>query len=155
MSSPLHERSAIRAALPSWYIDITDEHPVLVSSRVQVPLVTGVLDVRFNHRPFQVAAALLLTVLTYPVALLLSAATPVARASRSAALLAVRVLALAPPPRRPSAICVATSTERVQASVAAVGWSVGSVIDGIDGAARALGAACPAPRPPISGAGTE
>lgn len=125
-------RSAIIAALPSWYVDLTDERP-LVIKRIQMPVINGIVNVRLQpRRPGQVLGALLVVV-TYPALLLVSVIGPLFRFVRSVCRLLVRVSDLQPPQTRSDVVTREASIERVNQSVERVGRMLAERLSTLDG----------------------
>nr|MDT0662955.1 hypothetical protein [Micromonospora sp. DSM 115978] len=119
MTQGIDRRSSVVAALPSWYIDLTDERPQVVK-RLQVPVISGTVHVRLQpRRPGQVLAAALV-MLTYPLLLFVSVFSPLANLVRGTVRLFVRVFDLRLPIRGTPA-GRGESVERVNQSIEQVG----------------------------------
>ncbi|MBF9131873.1 hypothetical protein I0C86_23325 [Plantactinospora sp. S1510] len=150
---------AITAALPSWYIDFTDEHPQIdqrpqpaeqsTAVEMQLPVINGSVDVRLERaRPSQIFGAGLI-LLTYPILLFLSAIKAVAQFVRRTCRFLVRALDLQLPHPAPVNISPDQSVERVSQSVERVGQLLGETLTSIDRHAQACTTqTAPRPAPP-------
>ncbi|MFY1669009.1 hypothetical protein ACN27G_03480 [Plantactinospora sp. WMMB334] len=147
---------AITAALPSWYIDFTDEHPQIDQRprsaarstvvKLQLPVISGSVDVRLERaRPSQIVGAGLI-LLTYPILLFLSAFRAVAQFVRRAWPFLVRALDLQLPHPVPVNVARDKSVERVNQSVERVGQLLGETLTSIDRHAPACTAPAVPPR---------
>ncbi|MFC6017542.1 hypothetical protein ACFP2T_15170 [Plantactinospora solaniradicis] len=150
---------AITAALPSWYIDFTDEHPQIDQRpqstarstvvELQLPVISGSVDVRLERaRPSQIFGTGLI-LLTYPILLFLSALKAVAQFIGRACRFLVRALDLEFPHAAPVNISADQSVERVNQSVERVGQLLGETLTSIDRNAQACTTqTAPRPAPP-------
>ncbi|GAB3971599.1 hypothetical protein GCM10027615_30710 [Plantactinospora veratri] len=147
---------AITAALPSWYIDFTDEHPQIDQRprsaerstvvELQLPVISGSIDVRLERaRPSQVFGTGLI-LLTYPILLFLSAFKAVTQFVSRACGFLVRALDLQLPRPAPVNITRDQSVERVSQSVERVGQLLGETLTSIDRHAPACTAQTAPPR---------
>lgn len=108
------------AVLPSWYIDLTGGHSLLIR-RLQMPVINGAVNVRLQPRhPGQVLAAGLVMA-TYPLLLFVSVFGPIIGLVRSMLRSLIHISGLQLPRRCPDPVTYEASAERVSQSVERVG----------------------------------